>query len=129
MLVRPSSLFVEDMSKKAAFTEDRYGSVKKVYIVCVKDQAMPVDFQRWQIEIVGVNKVKEIESAGHMAMLSNPQQVFQALLDIAYSGWGNELNDHFLQFIASFLSSSNLNKLQNVWEQVLLVKIVDGCSQ
>ncbi|KAL9158090.1 hypothetical protein ABFS82_08G045100 [Erythranthe guttata] len=34
MLLRPSSLFLEDLSNKSAFTKERFGSVERAYIVC-----------------------------------------------------------------------------------------------
>ncbi|KAG8384436.1 hypothetical protein BUALT_Bualt04G0117700 [Buddleja alternifolia] len=83
MLLRPSSLFLEDLSRKSAFSKEGFGSVMRVYIVCTEDRAIPVNFQRWQIETIGVAEVKEIENADHMAMLSKPQQVCQCLLEIA----------------------------------------------
>ncbi|KAH6765440.1 methyl esterase 5, partial [Perilla frutescens var. hirtella] len=83
MLLRPSSLFLEDLSKKSAFSKQGYGSVKKVYVVLKEDKAIPVNFQRWQIETIGVDEVKIIENADHMAMLSKPLHVYQHLLEIA----------------------------------------------
>ncbi|CAA0832767.1 Methylesterase 1 [Striga hermonthica] len=84
MLLRPSSLFIEDLSKKKyEFTKEGYGSVKRVFIVCGQDKAIPVNFQRWQIETIGVDKVMEIETADHMAMLSQPHKLCQCLLEIA----------------------------------------------
>lgn len=82
MLLRPSSLFIEDLSKKSAFTEKGFGSVERACIVCTEDKAIPVNFQRWQIETIGVAGVKEIENADHMAMLSKPRQLCQCLLEI-----------------------------------------------
>ncbi|KAL8044409.1 hypothetical protein ABFX02_08G044400 [Erythranthe guttata] len=83
MLLRPSSLFLEDLSKKSAFSKERFGSVERAYIVCTQDKTLPVNFQRWQIETNGVAIVKEIKNADHMAMLSTPQQLSQYLLEIA----------------------------------------------
>ncbi|KAK6116195.1 hypothetical protein DH2020_050061 [Rehmannia glutinosa] len=79
----PSSLFLEDLSKKSAFSKEGFGSVKRVYIVCTQDKAILVNFQRWQIETIGVNQVMEIETADHMPMLSQPHELCQCLLDIA----------------------------------------------
>ncbi|KAG8384454.1 hypothetical protein BUALT_Bualt04G0119500 [Buddleja alternifolia] len=83
MLLRPTSLFREDLSKKSAFSKQGFGSVKRVYVVCPEDRATPVNFQRWQIETIRVAEVKEIENVDHMPMLSKPQQVCQCLLEIA----------------------------------------------
>ncbi|KZV54405.1 salicylic acid-binding protein 2 [Dorcoceras hygrometricum] len=67
MLLRPGSLFLEDLSKKSPLSEEGFGSVKRVNIVCLEDKAISVNFQHWQIENFGVDEVKEIASADHMA--------------------------------------------------------------
>lgn len=83
MLIRPSSLFLEDLSKAKKFTDEGYGSVKRAYIICSEDLAIPLDIQRWLIENNRVTEEKEIKDADHMAMLSKPQQLCQSLLEIA----------------------------------------------
>ncbi|KAL2531906.1 Methylesterase 1 [Abeliophyllum distichum] len=81
-LLRPSCFFKEDLSKKRAFSNEGFGSVKRAYIVCAEDKTMKEEFQRWQIENSGVAIVKEIKNADHMVMLSKPQKLCQRLLDI-----------------------------------------------
>ncbi|KAG0471648.1 hypothetical protein HPP92_016194 [Vanilla planifolia] len=81
-LVRVTSLFLEDLSKMPAFTEERYGSVPKVYIVCGRDEAISVEYQRWMIQRTPVKEVMEIEGADHMAMLSSPVELFRCLARI-----------------------------------------------
>ncbi|KAJ8549990.1 hypothetical protein K7X08_033697 [Anisodus acutangulus] len=83
-LVRPSSLFLEDLSKAKYFTDEGYGSVKRVFIVCTEDKGIPEEFQRWQIDNIGVTEAKEIKGADHMAMLSKPEQLCASLLEIAH---------------------------------------------
>ncbi|XP_031095638.1 salicylic acid-binding protein 2-like [Ipomoea triloba] len=83
LLIRPSSYFTEDLPKVKKFTNEGYGSVKRVYIICSEDQAITLDFQRWLIENIGVVQAKEIKDADHMAMLSKPQQLCEYLLEIA----------------------------------------------
>ncbi|KAI5675104.1 hypothetical protein M9H77_06054 [Catharanthus roseus] len=85
MLCRPGSLFYQDLCEAKKFTTQKFGSVKRGYIVCKEDKSFPVDFQRWFIENVGVNEVREIEGADHMAMLSKPEEVFKSLIDIAHN--------------------------------------------
>ncbi|KAL0377776.1 UNVERIFIED_CONTAM: Salicylic acid-binding protein 2 [Sesamum radiatum] len=82
MLARPCCMFVHDLSKQSAFTEERYGSVKRVFIVCPEDKAISVKFQRWQIENYPPHQVKEIENSDHMPMLSQPQELTKCLLEI-----------------------------------------------
>ncbi|KAL0343623.1 UNVERIFIED_CONTAM: Salicylic acid-binding protein 2 [Sesamum angustifolium] len=79
---RPCCMFVHDLSKQSAFTEEGYGSVKRVFIVCPKDQAISLQFQRWQIETCGADQVKELANSDHMPMLSQPQELCQCLLEI-----------------------------------------------
>ncbi|XP_073018806.1 salicylic acid-binding protein 2 isoform X2 [Primulina eburnea] len=81
-LLRPSSLFREDLWKKSPFSKEGFGSVKRIYVVCSQDKAIPKNFQLWQIENFGVDEVKEIENADHMAMLSTPQELCQELVEI-----------------------------------------------
>lgn len=82
-LLRPSSLFREDLWNKCPFSNEGFGSVKRVYVVCSQDKAIPLNFQLWQIENFGVDEVKEIENADHMPMLSTPQELCQCLVEIA----------------------------------------------
>ncbi|KAH7520754.1 salicylic acid-binding protein 2 [Ziziphus jujuba] len=83
-LVRPGSSFIEDLSKAKKFTESRYGSVTRVFIICDEDKAIRREFQQWMIKNSGTKNVMEISGADHMAMLSKPQQVSDSLLKIAY---------------------------------------------
>lgn len=83
LLLRPGSIFHEDLSKKSAFSKQRFGSVEKAYIACTDDKVISVDFQRWQIETNGVALVKEINNSDHMPMLSKPHHLCQFLLEIA----------------------------------------------
>ncbi|CDP19580.1 unnamed protein product [Coffea canephora] len=83
MLAMPASNFLEDLAKAKPFSPERYGSVKRAYIVCKEDKICPLDFQRWLIQNIGVTEVKEIKDADHMVMLSKPQELCQNLLEIA----------------------------------------------
>ncbi|PIA52366.1 hypothetical protein AQUCO_01000317v1 [Aquilegia coerulea] len=82
-LVRVGSMFREDLSTAANFSEEGYGSVNRAYIVCQDDKTITEDFQRWMIENNPVKEVKEILGADHAAMISKPQEVCNVLLDIA----------------------------------------------
>ncbi|XAR57837.1 Polyneuridine-aldehyde esterase [Bertholletia excelsa] len=83
MLVREGSVFHQDLAKAKRFTNERYGSVPRVYVLCAKDKIVTEKLQRWMIENSGATEVKEINGADHMAMLSAPQQLADHLLDIA----------------------------------------------
>lgn len=87
-LIRPGSLFINDLSKSDKFSDERYGSVPRVYVVCNEDKGIPEEFQRWMIENFEVNDVMEIKDADHMAMFSKPQELFNCLSQIANKyGW------------------------------------------
>uniref|UniRef100_A0ACD5XNK4 Uncharacterized protein n=1 Tax=Avena sativa TaxID=4498 RepID=A0ACD5XNK4_AVESA len=82
-LMRVGSLFLEDLQLQQPYSEDRYGSVRKVYIVCKEDLAIVEEYQRWMIQNNPVQEVKELDGADHMAMLSRPDELAQCLADIA----------------------------------------------
>ncbi|KAI5673603.1 hypothetical protein M9H77_13967 [Catharanthus roseus] len=82
-LIRPSSLFLQDLSKAKNFSKEMFGSVKRAYILCNEDKVFPVEFQIWMAENIGAVDIKEIKDADLMAMLSKPQQLSMCLLDIA----------------------------------------------
>ncbi|KAE8735866.1 Methylesterase 3 [Hibiscus syriacus] len=83
-LIRPGSLFVADLSKTSRLSNETYGSVPRVYIVCNEDEGIPAKFQRWMIENFEVNDVMEIKDADHMAMFSKPHELFNCLSEIAH---------------------------------------------
>ncbi|CAI9780741.1 unnamed protein product [Fraxinus pennsylvanica] len=82
-LMRPSSFFMEDLSNTSPFSDEKYGSVKRAFVVTGKDKSESQEFQQWQIENIGVAIVKEIADADHMAMISKPSNLCQCLLEIA----------------------------------------------
>ncbi|KAI4357050.1 hypothetical protein L6164_001026 [Bauhinia variegata] len=82
-LIRPGSLFIEDLSKAKNFSKEGYGSVPRAFILCNEDLAIPLEFQLWMIQNAGIDHVEEINGADHMAMLSKPQELYNALLKIA----------------------------------------------
>ncbi|XP_077233553.1 methylesterase [Tasmannia lanceolata] len=83
MLVRPSSTYVDDISNESMLSQENYGSVGRVYIVCEEDKLMNIDFQRWIIKNSPVKEVKQIERSDHMVMLSKPRELSLCLLEIA----------------------------------------------
>uniref|UniRef100_A0A0D9XRH6 AB hydrolase-1 domain-containing protein n=1 Tax=Leersia perrieri TaxID=77586 RepID=A0A0D9XRH6_9ORYZ len=85
-LLRVGSTFVEDLQVQKPFSEDRYGSVRKVYIICKQDKTIPEEFQRKMVENGGgrpVDEVREIDGADHMAMLSAPDHVVDCIANVA----------------------------------------------
>ncbi|KAI9114167.1 hypothetical protein K1719_014817 [Acacia pycnantha] len=82
-LMRPSSFFVDNLSKENNFSQEGFGSVSRAFITCNQDLVVPLEFQQWMIQNSGVNEVLEIKDADHMAMLSTPQELCDALLQLA----------------------------------------------
>ncbi|KAL2333627.1 hypothetical protein Fmac_014840 [Flemingia macrophylla] len=82
-LARPSSLFMEDLSKQKYFSNQRYGSVPRAFIVCPEDLGIPLNFQFWMIQNMGFNEVVEIKGADHMPMLCKTQELFDCVEQIA----------------------------------------------
>lgn len=83
-LIRPGSLFIEDLSQQKNFSIQGYGSVPLAFIVSTEDQEIPLNFQHWMIQNAGINvEVLEIKGADHMLMISKPQELCDSLLQIA----------------------------------------------
>ncbi|PNX88858.1 polyneuridine-aldehyde esterase, partial [Trifolium pratense] len=83
ILIRRGSLFLEDLSEAENFSKERYESVPRAYIVVNDDLAIPLEYQEWMVQNAGIDEVKVINGADHMAMLSKPQELCLSLLEIA----------------------------------------------
>ncbi|WCJ31058.1 methyl esterase 1 [Euphorbia peplus] len=83
LLVRPSSFFLHDLRKARKFTCERYGSVKRVYIISEQDRAITSDFQRWMIINYPVDQVFSIEDSDHVVMASQPEELSTYISQIA----------------------------------------------
>ena len=83
MLMRPNGLFLVDLGQKSLLTEERFGSVSRVYIVCEEDGVMKEEFQRWLIENSPPKEVRSRARAGHMLMLTKPTELCLCLQEIA----------------------------------------------
>ncbi|KAJ4714965.1 Salicylic acid-binding protein 2 [Melia azedarach] len=81
MSVRPGPLLPDEENK---FTDEGYGSVERVYIVCDKDRVVPIEFQLWMIENNPVRRVFVIKGADHMPMFSKTYELCDSLLEIAH---------------------------------------------
>lgn len=83
LLLRPGSTFNSDQAKKDMLSKQNYHSVNRVFVVCKQDKAIKLEFQKWMVEQSPGTEVKEIEGADHIAMLSQPEELFSLLMDIA----------------------------------------------
>uniref|UniRef100_A0A3B6JLW8 Uncharacterized protein n=1 Tax=Triticum aestivum TaxID=4565 RepID=A0A3B6JLW8_WHEAT len=82
-LMRVGSMFVDDLKLQPPYTEARYGSVRKVFIVLKDDNAIFEGFQRWMVQNYPVDEVREIHGADQMALLSTPAELARCLADVA----------------------------------------------
>ncbi|EEF40036.1 methyl jasmonate esterase 1 [Ricinus communis] len=64
-------------------TEEKYGSVPRIYIVCDQDLIIKEDMQRWMVKNNPTDEVKIIAGSDHMAMFSKPQELCACLEEIA----------------------------------------------
>lgn len=80
---RPGSPYQQDLSKARNFSDEGYGSVTRVFIVCDEDKAMTLEHQRWMIENNPPKDVWEIKGSDHMPMFSMTKQLCVSLLEIA----------------------------------------------
>nr|XP_043607825.1 salicylic acid-binding protein 2-like [Erigeron canadensis] len=83
ILVRPASLFLNDLGSVKQYTDERFGSVKRVYVVCDEDRTIKEEFQRWMIHNNQTAETKELKGVDHMPMISDPKQVSLCILEIA----------------------------------------------
>ncbi|CAN8328198.1 unnamed protein product [Cochlearia groenlandica] len=83
MLVRVGPAVTSNLTGIKSLTEEGYGSVTRVYIICGEDKGLTVDFQRWVIDNFPVKEVMEIKDADHMPMFSKPLELCDHLLKIA----------------------------------------------
>ncbi|KAJ0909472.1 putative polyneuridine-aldehyde esterase [Helianthus annuus] len=82
-LMRPSSIFSKDLKTNAEmFTKGRFGSVRRVYVICDEDNTIKKGFQQWMLDNNPVDEVKELKHVDHMPMLCDPMQLGVCLLNI-----------------------------------------------
>ncbi|KAG8384438.1 hypothetical protein BUALT_Bualt04G0117900 [Buddleja alternifolia] len=81
--VRPGSLFMEDLATMDKFSDEKFGSVPRVYVISAEDKTIPPDYQRWMIENNPVEEVKEIKGADHMPMFTQPDALCKCMVEIA----------------------------------------------
>ncbi|PHT64389.1 hypothetical protein T459_31740 [Capsicum annuum] len=83
-VVRPLYLFsLDDISKEIILSSNKYGSVRRAYIVAAEDKLLSKEFQRLMIEKNPPDMVEEVSESDHMLMMSKPGQLFTLLMRIA----------------------------------------------
>lgn len=83
-LMRETRLFTDqELSRDLVLTREKYGSVKRVFIIAEKDLILEKDFQQWMIQKNPPNEVKEILGSDHMSMMSKPKELWACLQRIS----------------------------------------------
>uniref|UniRef100_A0A803PF26 (S)-hydroxynitrile lyase n=1 Tax=Cannabis sativa TaxID=3483 RepID=A0A803PF26_CANSA len=84
-LLRPYDQFSNEelLSEQLKLTKEKYGSVRRVFIVCDQDYVIEESMQRWMIEKNPPHEVMVINQTDHMVMFSNPLMLFSHLEQIA----------------------------------------------
>lgn len=83
LLVRPVSLSTAVLSSEEELTKEKYGSVRRVYIVCKEDNMVKPNLQEWMIENNPADEVKVINGSDHMVMFSKPLELCSCLQEIS----------------------------------------------
>ncbi|XP_073152492.1 methyl jasmonate esterase 1-like [Henckelia pumila] len=83
-LVRPIGRYQDapDLLEETRLSEEYYGSVRRVYVVCEQDYVLRKEYQEWMIENNPTDEVKMIRDADHMVMFSKPQELCLCLQQI-----------------------------------------------
>ncbi|CAH8349260.1 unnamed protein product [Eruca vesicaria subsp. sativa] len=83
ILVRVNPSVTTNLAGTRSFTEEGYGSVTRVYIICEEDKIVSKEYQHWIISNFPPKEVIKIKDADHMPMTSTPQELCAHLLEIA----------------------------------------------
>lgn len=73
---------MEDFTNKVHLTKDKFESVRRAFVVCEDDEVVKEDFQQLMVN-APPNEVKVIKEAGHMVMLSKPEELRYCIEEIA----------------------------------------------
>ncbi|XP_050206520.1 methyl jasmonate esterase 1-like [Mercurialis annua] len=82
LLSRPMPFYTPS-DQHIVITEEKFGSVPRVYVVCDKDNILKENFQRWMIEQNPPNDVELIAGSDHMVNVCMPQEFCKCLQKIA----------------------------------------------
>ncbi|KAL6839905.1 hypothetical protein ACP4OV_029715 [Aristida adscensionis] len=83
-LVRPSRRFLNDATMKGdVLTAERYGAVRRVYVVAEDDEWKPAEMQRRMVSWNPGTEVRVLQGADHMPMFSKARELSELLMEIA----------------------------------------------
>uniref|UniRef100_F6GYW5 AB hydrolase-1 domain-containing protein n=1 Tax=Vitis vinifera TaxID=29760 RepID=F6GYW5_VITVI len=85
-LMRPINVFNgENLLTETTVTKEKYGTVRRVYIMCDKDKMLEEDFQEWMIKNNLTDEVKVILGSDHMPMFCKPLDLCAYLQEMVES--------------------------------------------
>ncbi|XP_047312781.1 methyl jasmonate esterase 1-like [Impatiens glandulifera] len=73
----------DESSDTVILTEEKYGSVNRVYVIGEHELVYKQEFVKWMIEKNPVRQIMTISAADHMIMFSNPLDLCKCLQEIA----------------------------------------------
>ncbi|KAL6613858.1 hypothetical protein ACP70R_036128 [Stipagrostis hirtigluma subsp. patula] len=83
-MVRPSRRFQDDATMKGdVLTAERYGAVRRAYVVAEDDASWSAEFQRRMASWNPGTEVRGLQGADHMPMFSKPRELSELLMEIA----------------------------------------------
>ncbi|KAK1363664.1 methylesterase 10-like [Heracleum sosnowskyi] len=84
LLARPHPAETDiNASEELIVSKEKYGSVRRIYVVADQDIIIPEEIQRWMIQLNPPDEVKVIQGSDHMTMFSKPQELCSCLVAIA----------------------------------------------
>lgn len=87
LLIRPGLFFLEETGKESLLSPERYGKVKRCYVITEGDAVMEEEFQRYNIGKSPPDDVIFIPGAAHMVQLTKPLELCSYLLELAEKYW------------------------------------------
>ena len=69
----------EPLRAKVCLTEEKYGSVPRAYIECLRDRAIPIKMQREMVSDVPCQQVETLDTS-HSPFFSAPEELAQLLI-------------------------------------------------
>lgn len=73
----------EESIRQLIVTEEKYGQVRRAFIITGEDKAQPTDIQRWMVKTNPPDQIREIGDADHMLMFSKPYQLSSILQQLS----------------------------------------------
>ncbi|GAV92021.1 LOW QUALITY PROTEIN: Abhydrolase_6 domain-containing protein, partial [Cephalotus follicularis] len=83
LLGRSLPLYIDEAT--TAVIKEKYGSVRRVFVVCDQDNVIKEVLQRWMLQKTSVDEITELSGSDHMLRFSKAQELSSCLQLIAQS--------------------------------------------